>query len=1004
MKITPTRERLLASSMICGVALLGLSATQASAQATTATNTGAQVSEIVVTGSRIPQPNLTSVSPLSVVNSQEVKLQGATAIESVLQNLPSVVPEFNQGVDNGATGTATVSLRGLSSKRTLVLVNGYRLMPGDPIVPTPDLNNIPAALVERVEVVTGGASAVYGSDAVAGVVNFILNKDFEGFRVDSTYGFAVHNNDDSAARQNVTNFNRTAAASNQIPLADDELDAKTWDITAIIGTNAPDGKGNITAYASYRRIEPLPQSRRDAGACGISTSSPTGDNVYDTHICQGSSNSAFGHFATLHGGATGGPATLADNPNGTNTFVPFTGALAFNFGPFNYYQQDDERYTAGYFAHYEVTPQVDVYSDLMFADDRQRTQAAGSGLFTNSGPVYQISCNNPFMSASQAAALCGAQTTGLTAPLTIGYRFSALPRLTDIQHTAYSISLGARGKLSDDWTYDLHAQYGDTLYQQTLTGDVSIRKLNQALNAVAGPNGPVCVNATGGCVPINIFTALDSSLTPAALSFVEDAGFKRGSVSERIVSFNVTGDLAKYLKSPWANDGVGVNLGTEYRSERLSLEVSSNYGTGDLSGSGGANPPGSGGFDVYELFGEARVPLVQDMPFIQDLSLELGYRFADYSSSGTADAYKISGDWSITPDIRLRGGFNRAVRAPNITELFTPQTVGLGSFNDPCAGTRPAANCARTFTNAALAAQFLGNVPTCAAAQCSQLLGGNPNLKPEEADTYTVGFVTTPRFLPGFNASVDYFNIKITNPIVPGIGGALILSQCLTANQFCSSIHRDPTNGSLFGITTANGYVINTEVNSGSIKTSGVDFTANYRYNLGDWGGLAFQYLGTYTQHFITEPVAGLGSYDCAGFYGVVCGEPVPKYKSQARVTWTTPWQSLQVSANWRYLGSVKLDLNQSNDPFLAAFGPGVTDPADAKISAFSYFDLAATYRIKDTTFRVGVNNVFDKNPPIVDANTLGIAGTASFGNGNTFPGVYDAIGRTVFVGLTADF
>jgi iron complex outermembrane recepter protein len=264
--------------------------------------------------------------------------------------------------------------------------------------------------------------------------------------------------------------------------------------------------------------------------------------------------------------------------------------------------------------------------------------------------------------------------------------------------------------------------------------------------------------------------------------------------------------------------------------------------------------------------------------------------------------------------------------------------------------------------------------------------------------------VATPRFLPGFNASVDYFTIKITDPIVAGIGSALTLSQCLTTGTFCSNIHRDPTNGSLFGITLDNGFVINTELNSGSVKTSGFDFTANYRYNMGDWGSLALQYLGTYTKEFVSEPVTGLGKFDCAGFFGVVCGEPTPKYKHQARLTWNTPWNSLQLSANWRYLSSVKLDLNQSNDPFLAAFGPGVQDPKDAKISSFSYFDFAATYRIKNTVFRVGVNNAFDKDPPVVDANTLGIAGTASFGNGNTFPGVYDAIGRTVFVGLTADF
>jgi len=989
-----TRERLLASSMICGVALAGLAASTASAADTAKP---ADVSEIVVTGSRIPTPNLTSVSPLTTVNSQDVKLSGATAVETVLQALPSVTPTFNQGVDNGASGTATVALRGLGPNRTLVLVDGNRMMPGDPVIVAADLNNIPAALVERVEVVTGGASAVYGSDAVAGVVNFIMTKNFEGVRLDTTYSGAIHDNNNGFARSLVTKFNSTAAASNQIPLADNQFDAKTWDFTAVIGTNAPDGKGNITAYAGYRRIEPLAQGRRDYGACGISTITSVRDGPYDHQVCQGSSNSAFGRFNLPSGDQ------FNNNPDGSRSFIPATGALAFNFGPFNYYQQDDTRYTAGYFAHYQVSPMFDVYSNLMFADDREVTQAAPSGLFTNSGPVYQINCANPLMSASQQAAICGGATTGFSPLTTIGYRLTGATRLTDLRHTAYTISLGSRGALSDSWNYDLHAQLGHTNFSETFTGDVSIRKINDALNVVQGPNGPVCVSGNAGCVPLDIFRAQSVGITKAAIDFISDPGFKSGGTDERIVSANLTGHLPDSLKSPYAHEPIGVALGSEYRSERVNLNVSSNFATGDLSGSGGAAPPANGGFDVYELYGEARVPLVQDLPFVDDLSLELGYRYADYSRSGTVSAYKIAGDWAITPDIRVRGGFNRAVRAPNIVELFSPQTVALGSFNDPCAGNAPAANCARTFATPAQAAQFLGHVQACAAAQCSQLLGGLESLKPEEADTYTIGFVTTPRFLPGFNASVDYYDIKITDPIVPGIGGALILSQCLTANNFCNLIHRDPTTGALFGITKDNGYVINTSVNSGSLQTSGIDYTLNYRHEIGAWGQLAFQMVGTYTRKFLNEPVTGLGKYDCAGFYGVVCGQPTPKFKSQARLTWTTPWDSLQISGAWRHVGSVKLDLVQ-NDPFLAAFGPGLIDTVESKIKAFDYFDLAANYRFHDVTFRVGMNNVFDKDPPIIDANNLGIAGPGNFGNGNTYPGVYDTLGRTVFVGLTADF
>jgi outer membrane receptor protein involved in Fe transport len=448
---------------------------------------------------------------------------------------------------------------------------------------------------------------------------------------------------------------------------------------------------------------------------------------------------------------------------------------------------------------------------------------------------------------------------------------------------------------------------------------------------------------------------------------------------------------------------VGLAFGTEYRREQLDLKVSSNFGSADLSGNGGINPPASGEFDVYELYGEARVPLVQDAPFAKNISLELGYRFADYSISGNASAYKIAGDWAITDDVRVRGGFNRAVRAPNIVEFFSPVVVGLGSFDDPCSGSAPAANCARTFSSAAAAAAQLGRVPDCAAAQCSQLIGGNPNLTPEKADTYTVGVVFTPKFLPGFNASVDWYSIKIKDPIVPGIGGALVLSQCIQQNQFCDQIHRAPNSGALFGLTLNDGYVLNVNTNSGSIKTAGLDVTANYRHDISDYGSLALQFFGTYTDKFVTEPVSGLGKYDCAGIYGLVCGQPIPQWKQQARLTWNTPWHDVSASVNWRYIGKTKLDLN-TDDPFLAAFGVGFQDSFDAKIKAYNYFDLAVNWKINDVSLRAGMNNIFDKDPPVVDANNIGIAGVAQFGNGNTYPGVYDTLGRTVFIGLTADF
>ncbi|HEV2531126.1 TonB-dependent receptor domain-containing protein [Phenylobacterium sp.] len=996
MKNQSTRERLLASSMICGAAIIGLSATQAAAQ--TAPAASAQVSEVVVTGSRIPQPNLTSTSPVTAVSSQEFKLEGTTNVESLLNNLPQVSAGQTSTVSNGSTGIATVNLRGLGSRRTLVLIDGRRLMPGDPVTPVADLNAIPAALVDRVDVLTGGASAVYGSDAVAGVVNFVMNRNFEGFRIDAQYSGYQHHNANSEVRGLIKN----AAFPIALP-ASDVFDGQTTDITAIMGMNAPDGKGNITAYVGYRNLQPILESQRDYSSCSVSATNTATSTVYDAHVCAGSSNSAFGRFIARPNTPRGG---FSVNPDGTQTFVPFTNALRFNFAPLNYFQRPDDRYTAGFFGHYDLNKTVNLYSDFMFADDHTVAQIAPSGLFQGTGAngtsTFGINCNNPLMTAAQQTQLCGAAAgTPFVQQTTLGFRFAGQPRQDDLRHTSYKIDLGTKGELADGWNYDAYLQYGIAIYNEHYNNDVSLSRVQNAL--LVNPATGQC-QVGGACVPLNLFQA--GHLTPAMLAYVIAPGFKSGSTSEQIASVSVTGDLGKYgMKLPWATDGVGVALGGEYRRDALDLRADAEFTSGDLSGQGGPTKSNSGSVDVYELFGEARIPIAQDMPFAKDLSLELGYRFSDYSSAAhTTNAYKIAGNWTITDDIKLRGGYNRAVRAPNVTELFTPAGVGLFGGSDLCAnGGASRANC---LASGATAAQLAAGIPQCPAAQCTALLGGNPNLAAEIADTYTAGVVLRPHWLPGFDLTVDYFNIKVANLIssLP----ALTVIDCLRNGNpaACAQFHRDPASGGIIG---GPGFVTALNINTGYLKTSGVDVAANYRTNfsdwgMGEWGGLGFSMVGTYTNNYITQPATGGGTFDCAGLFGVVCSSnanlsPMPKWKHKLRVTWNTPWP-VTVSLDWRYLSSVKFDLNESN-VFLKG---AVRDIPDAKIPAFNYIDLSGTWKVRDTvTLRAGVNNVFDKDPPVLDSDAFPASGPPA-GNGNTYPGTYDALGRTVFVGITADF
>jgi len=1013
LKTPHIRKRLMSSTVIGGAALLGFSGLPAHAQTPDATTTASQpaeVTEVVVTGSRIPQPNLTSVSPITAVSHEELKLQGTTNVETLLNNLPQVIASQSSGVANGSTGTATVNLRGLGSVRTLVLVDGRRLMPGDPTNPVPDLNNIPSALVDRIDVLTGGASAVYGSDAIAGVVNFIMKKDFEGFEVDAQYSGYQHNNDNSKARDLLGG----APYPVHIPKGN-VTDGGTTDVTLMFGANSPDGKGNITAYAGYRHLDPILQAARDYSACSVASTYSADPTIYDIQVCAGSSNSAYGRFR--NGGAPSGG--LSVNPDGSRSFVPYGSAFQYNYGPLNYFQRPDERYTAGFFAHYDVSEMVNLYADFMFADDHTLAQIAPSGLFSGTGPngtsTFGINCDNPLMTPAQQTQLCGAGVGGTPQVIQfrIGYRFAALPRQDDLRHTNYRVTFGSRGQLSDAWSYDAYLQYGASVYNEHYNNDVSTSHVQNAL-LVDPVTGQCMSGSSSGCVPIDLFKL--NGLTPAMLAYVVVPGFKSGQTTEQIASASITGDLSSYgFKSPMANDGIGVALGTEYRRESLELRVDQEFASGDLSGQGGPTLGNAGAFEVYELFGELRVPIAQDQPFAKDLSAELGYRWSDYSTkAGNTNTYKIGLNWAPVDDLKVRASYNRAVRAPNVTELFTPAGVGLFGGADPCAaglitGTVPA-TLAQCEQSGATATQYNADIEQCPAAQCTALFGGNPDLKAEKADTYTVGFVLRPSFLPGADFSLDWFNIKV-NDLISALPNLTVVDCILNGNaNSCALFHRDPASGAIFGNT---GYVDARLINTGYLQTSGFDVNANYRTNfadmgMGDWGSLAFNLTGTYTSKYEVQPSTGASTFDCAGLYGPVCSTitnaatgPIPKWRHKFRTTWGTPW-GVQVSLDWRHLSSVKFDANENNvylaDPL------GRTDIPDAKIKSYDYFDVSGTWKVHDlVTLRAGVQNIFDKDPPLLDANAFPAAGPP-FGNGNTYPGTYDALGRTMFIGFTADF
>jgi outer membrane receptor protein involved in Fe transport len=1005
LKINTTRERLLASSMIVGAAVLGLSASQAYAAAPA----GSEVSEIVVTGTRIPTPNLTSVAPVTSVTAADIKAQGVARVEDLLNSLPQSFAAQGSNVSNSSNGTATVNLRGLGSSRTLVLIDGKRLQAGNPTSSitsvAADLDFIPTALVERVDVLTGGASAVYGADAVAGVVNFIMNKNFEGVRVDAQYSFYQHNQQNPDNVQTaINNFRAIAAVPSNYTVPGDFKGGEGDTETIVLGVNAPDGKGNVTAYATHVNINAITAANYDYTACSLNS----GTTTFVASGCGGS--------------GTAYPARLGNftvNPDGTTTVRPRNAATdVYNFSPTNYLQRPDQRYGMGAFAHYEINPHFQAYADLMFMEDNSTAQIAPGGIFVGGGPgpggAYQINCNNPLASQQELLALCGANAnTATLANLSIARRnVEGGGRLSIFDHQEQRYVVGLKGQLGGDWTYDGFIQYGKTSLNQQVANYFVTNRINNALLATTNAAGQiVCQNGgADGCVPYNIFNA--KGVTKDQLNYLQATAFSSGNIIEQVASLDFTGSLPDQVKSPWATDKVGVSFGGEYRREHLDFLSDSLTSSGQLNGAGGASPPVNGSYDVYELFGEARVPVVQNQPWVKDLTLELAYRYSDYSNAGVTHTYKASGDWTIIDGLRIRAGYNRAVRAPNVVELFSPQNVVLDGTVDPCAGLKAGdplvARCASLFN--LTTAQVLALEPD-PANQYNGRTGGNPNLRPETADTYTVGMVWSPSFLPGSNFTIDYFDIKVQD-YISNVGANVIINGCVngTNPDFCPLVHRD----SIGSIRSSQGYVIDTVINQGALHTSGIDVAASYRtgldtFGLNNAGSVSFNLVGTWLESLETTVLNGTKAIDCKGLYGSTCSTlggsiaPNPEWRHKFRMTWNTPYEykwmsNLALSLQWRYFASVTLDAFDSQPALLNVKNQFGTDK---EFGSRSYLDLLATFKIKDNySFRFGVNNVLDQDPPLAGASNCPTTPC----NQNVYAQMYDALGRYFFMGVTADF
>ncbi len=931
-----------------------------------------QLEEVIVTGSRIQRANLVSASPVQQVNAEELKFVGTVRVEDMIRTLPQVYSYSNSTQQNGATGTATLNLRNLGDERTLVLINGRRMPAGSPIQGGigADINQIPGALIRSVEVLTGGASATYGSDAVAGVINFLMVDDFEGVKLDYQYSGYQHDNDSSR-------FQNVIKAAGYPAPSGDTSDGEIDDISFIIGTNTADGRGNVTAYATYRKVDAVWQGDRDYSACALAD---------DLSECFGSGTipdgliTDFDQFFYMVQG---------------NEFVEWDDRT-YNYGAQNYFQAPDKRYTLGSFAHYELNKHVEAYSELMYMNDRSVRQVAPSGNFF---VTQSLPCGNAFFSDQQFEALCGQY--GLTREdeqfTYVGRRsVESGNRQDDLEYDSFRGVFGLRGDINDTWRYDGYFLYSKVNMSDTFKNDLSTPNIAKAQDAVIDPETGdiVCRSVVDGsdpdCVPWNIFET--GGVTAEALNYIGLPLYARGETDQTIGSAYVEGNLGDYgIRIPFADNGIDIVLGAEYRKESLEYSPDKGYAEGLGAGQGGPQTPVDGDYSVKEFFTEVSIPIVEGVALMEQVVLDASYRYSDYDYGPDTDTYGFRLGWAFTDSIKARASYQRAVRAPNVQELFLPEGLNLfGMDDDPCTGPLDDdglsiagytyEQCARS----GLQPDNWGNYLSNPAGQYNYLQGGNTDLDPETSDTYTVGLVWTPDFLDGFTLTVDYYDIKIDDGI-DNIDQEFILTQCIEGNdELCQQVKRSAGGNIWVGSDPdIAGYITSKSDNLASEKMKGIDMEATYQFDIGRWGSMQLNDVLSYVDSFDRQDVNIAPEEDCAGSFGGVCGFPVPDLRNNFRATWTTPW-NVTASVQWRYISKVD-DLNEIRD-----------------LNEVNYFDLGVIWDVTEWgSLRAGVNNITDKRPPIIGADQ---SDSSIYGAGNTFPGMYDALGRYWFLGATIGF
>ena len=975
--------------------------------------------DVVVTGSRIRRPNLDSPVPVTSISGGEFFETGQTSIGDVLNELPALRSTFSQSNSTrflGTSGLNLIDLRGLGTQRTLVLVNGRRHVAGDILntAASVDTNTIPTDLIERTDIVTGGNSAIYGSDALAGVVNFVLKDHFEGLQLRGQGGVS------------------------------DEGDAGSYYASLLAGKNFAGGRGNIAVnleyahqnsfYASDRK-----QYRTTNGFVTVDTDPGTApsdgkpDAIFARDIRNGTYSNA-GTFLTYFGGDSYTP--LLFQPNGT--LIPQTGTAIglaplpsylggngdnFRDGTQFAFQPDLDRYSANLIGHFDISDALVPFFEAKYV--RTDSFGSASGPFFTGAVGERFFTDNPYLSNQARGIIRDYYGVGPTDNVPFVFYKNAVEltnRSERARRETYRGVVGLRGRFNDDWSYELSANYGEFREHTKIFGNVDLQRYQLAIDAVdqglargGAANGQIVCRSQvtpssastyaganqafaqarlaadiAACVPVNLFG--NGNVTQAARNYLLTNATADGKITQFVASGFLNGDTSGFFNLP--GGPVGFAVGAEYRRETAfyTQDATTQSAITFYNSIPTFNPTS---FEVKEAFGEVRLPLLRDRPFFHELTVSGAVRVADYKgSAGTVLAYNGGVEWAPAPVLRFRGNYSRAVRAPNLSDLYTPLGQNYDSVSDPCSLRNIGAGSATRQANCR-AAGVPTNFDYVYRATLGYQSGGNPNLAAEKSDSYTVGGIFEGRgFLRGFTFSADYYNISVNNVISsPSAQG--IINACYDAatlnNQFCGLFQRNrgTTNGPLGEIP---GRILENSLqvvplNYAKLHVSGIDFEVGFQHKIGGIGDLAIR--GIYTLALQNDSFLNPVDPNRADRTLSELGDPQNAFNINASlksgpVTFGYKLRYLDRMTNGAYENyySVQGRAPQNAD----AFAPEYT-----RYPVIVYQDLRLDIDVqRQFNFYVGVDNITDQLPP------FGLTGA---GGGSS---IYQNIGRFLYVGVRA--